>query len=349
VLGVANSVVDVDAQSYAAAYPATSPAEAGYHLALWHGLGPPLLASAVALVLGYGLHRAWGTVGRLAHLVPRALSAQHAYELAVGGTERVATAVTGRLQVGSVPTYLTIILVTVVALPGTAVVLGGSWPDQTVYHAPLQLPLAVLVTLAALALVRVRRRFTAVLLVGVVGYGVGGLFIVDGAPDLALAQFLVETLSLVAFVFVLRRMPARFTLEPLRKRVQVPKAVVAAVAGGMVAVTAVVLSGARQVPATTSAEFVRLAPGGAGAMNVVSAIIVDFRALDTVGEITVLFVAAVGVASLVLATPFDRRRRRQEAGAGSPRHEEEVVGRAAAGESEEQPGPVPADRAEVRP
>jgi multicomponent Na+:H+ antiporter subunit A len=43
---------------------------------------------------------------------------------------------------------------------------------------------------------------------------------------------------------------------------------------------------------------------------VVSAIIVDFRALDTVGEITVLFVAAVGVASLVLAAPFDRRRRR---------------------------------------
>ena len=186
---------------------------------------------------------------------------------------------------------------------------GGSWPDQPVYHAPLQLPLAVLTTLAALALVRVRRRFTAVLLVGVVGYGVGGLFIVDGAPDLALAQFLVETLSLVAFVFVLRRMPARFTREPLRKRVQVPKAVIAAVAGGMVAATAVVLSGARQVPPTTSAEFIRLAPEGAGALNVISAIIVDFRALDTVGEITVLFVAAVGVASLVLATPYDRRRR----------------------------------------
>jgi multicomponent Na+:H+ antiporter subunit A len=98
----------------------------------------------------------------------------------------------------------------------------------------------VLVTLAALALVRVRRRFTAVLLVGVVGYGVGGLFIVDGAPDLALAQFLVETLSLVAFVFVLRRMPGRFTLEPSQARVQVPKGVIAALAGGMVAGTAVV-------------------------------------------------------------------------------------------------------------
>ena len=261
-LGIANPVVDADAQSYAGAYPATSPEEAGYHLALWHGFGLPLLASGVALVLGYALHRGWDRVGRLAGLVPRALSAQRGYELAVSGTERVATVVTGRLQVGSVPTYLTVILVTVVALPGTAVLVGGTWPDQPVVHAPLQLPLAVLVTLAALALVRVRRRFTAVLLVGVVGYGVGGLFIVDGAPDLALAQFLVETLSLVAFVFVLRRMPARFTRERLRKRVQVPKAVIAAVAGGMVAATAVVLSGARQVPATTSAEFIRLAPGG---------------------------------------------------------------------------------------
>ena len=217
---------------------------------------------------------------------------------------------------------------------------GGSWPDQPVYHAPLQLPLALLVTLAALALVWVRRRFTAVLLVGVVGYGVGGLFIVDGAPDLALAQFLVETLSLVAFVFVLRRMPGRFTLERQRARVQVPKAVIAAVAGGMVAGTAVVLSGARQVPPTTSAEFIRLAPEGAGATNVISAIIVDFRALDTVGEITVLFVAAVGVASLVLATPFDRRRRRRGSGAGSPQHEEEVAG----ADPAEEPVAVPTGR-----
>jgi multicomponent Na+:H+ antiporter subunit A len=190
----------------------------------------------------------------------------------------------------------------------------------------LQLPLGVVVLLAALGLLRARRRFTAALLVGLIGYGVGGLFIVDGAPDLALAQFLVETLSLVAFVYVLRRMPAHFTQEPPQARVQVPKAIVATVAGGVVAAMAVVLSGARQVPATTSAEFVRLAPEGAGAQNVISAIIVDFRALDTVGEITVLFVAAVGVAGLILAGPYDRRRRRRvDSGAGVPEHEEEVV------------------------
>ncbi len=309
-LGIANPVVDADAQSYAGAYPATSPEEAGYHLALWHGLGLPLLASAVALVLGYALHRGWGRVGRLAGLVPRALSAQRGYELAVGGTERRRhrrhRAAAGRLRPHLPHRHPASPSSPCPARPCWSAARGRTSPSTT---RRCSCPLAVLTTLAALALVRVRRRFTAVLLVGVVGYGVGGLFIVDGAPDLALAQFLVETLSLVAFVFVLRRMPARFTREPLRKRVQVPKAVIAAVAGGMVAATAVVLSGARQVPPTTSAEFIRLAPEGAGALNVISAIIVDFRALDTVGEITVLFVAAVGVASLVLATPYDRRRR----------------------------------------
>ena len=81
----------------------------------------------------------------------------------------------------------------------------------------------------------------------------------------------------------------------------------------------------------------------------VSAIIVDFRALDTVGEITVLFVAAVGVASLVLATPYDRRRRKRvESGGGSPQHEEEVIGRDAAGEPEDEPARDP-DREEVPP
>ena len=105
------------------------------------------------------------------------------------------------------------------------------------------------------------------------------------------------------------RMPAHFA--PERSQSQVFKG---ALAGVAVAATAVVLRGARQVPATTSAEMVRLAPDGAGATNVISAIIVHFRALDTVGEITMLFVAAVGVASRVLTGPQPRRRRRGRPG-----------------------------------
>jgi len=321
VLGIVTWLVDADARSYAAAYP---PGPEDYHLALWHGLGLPLLFSAVAIGTGYALHHARATVSALAHRTPAALDAQHGYEVVVRGIERSATRITGRLQVGSVPAYLGIIIATVLALPGVAFAVGGSWPaGMPLYHAALQVPLAVVIIVAALAVLRARRRFTAVLLVGTIGYGVGGLFIVDGAPDLALAQFLVETLSLVAFVYVLRRLPAHF--QQSRPRFRWPKALVSIAGGAVVAGIAVMLSAARRDPAAVSAEFVRLAPE-AGADNVISAILVDFRALDTLGEITVLFVAAAGVASLVLATPFDRRDRGGTGGgSGTPELEREVV------------------------
>jgi multicomponent Na+:H+ antiporter subunit A len=308
-----------------AAYPLVDALSAGYagpgeyHLALWHGPGLPLLFSGVAVAGGLLVFRTPLPERRFP------LDAQRGYHRVIGGLGRVAVTVTGRLQVGSLPVYLGTILVVVVLLPGLATLLAGIWPgDQPLFSTALQLPLGFAVVVSALAVLRARRRFTAVLLVGVIGYGVGGLFILDGAPDLALAQFLVETLSLVVFVFVLRRLPAHFTEERPTRRTQLPKAVIATVGGVVVAGIAVVLSDARTAPPIATSDYVRLAPDGAGADNVVAAIIVDFRALDTVGEIGVLFIAAAGVASLVLATRYDRGPARS--GQGSPEHEQDVLG-----------------------
>ena len=323
-LGLAYPVMDALGASYAAAYP---PGD-GYHLALWHGPGLPLLFSAIAIGLGLALHRWRAAATTLHRHLHHGVSAQRGYEVAVAGVERVAVLVTGRLQVGSLPTYLAVILGTVLLLPGTALLLGTALPDeQALYDVPMQVPLGLVVVVAALGVVRAQRRFTAVLLVGVIGYGIGGLFVVDGAPDLALAQFLVETLTLVVFVLVLRRLPAHFAEVESRRAVQVPKALIAVAGGVLVAFSAVVVSGARQELPSASAEYVRRAPAEAGATNVVSAILVDFRALDTVGEITVLLIAAAGTASLVTATRHDRRRGdRVVSGSGDPEHETEVLG-----------------------
>lgn len=322
-LGLAVPVVDALAAPYAGQYLAVGE-EAEYHLALWHGFGLPLLFSAVAVGGGLVAHRLRGPLAGAHARTP--LDAQRGYEITVAGLERLAVVVTGRLQVGSLPAYLATVLAVVIALIGPAAAVTGLWPAQPLYHSLAQVPLALAVVAAALALVRARRRFTAVLLVGVIGYGVGGLFVVDGAPDLALAQFLVETLSLVAFVFVLRRLPSHFTQQESPARAQWFKAGLAALGGTVVAGVAVVLSGARVGP-SSAGEFVRLAPDGAGADNIVAAIIVEFRALDTLGEIGVLFVAGAGVASLVLATRYDRRGERTvESGQSSPRHEEDVLG-----------------------
>ncbi|MCW0211841.1 MAG: proton-conducting transporter membrane subunit [Pseudonocardia sp.] len=329
-LGTVPPAADALAQRYAAAYPATDPVESGYHLAIWHGLSLPLAFSAIALAGGFLLHAQRERVQAVHAALHSPLSAQRGYEKVVAGLERLAVLVTGRVQAGSLPVYLVVLLLTVLAVPGTALLVGGQWPaGQALIGSPMQIPLAVVVVVAALALLRAHRRFTAVLLVGAVGYAIGGLFVVDGAPDLALAQFLVETLSLVAFVFVLRRLPAHFDNPDAprpRRSVQVRKGIVAVAAGVFVAVAAVVLSGARQEPPSVSRDLVALAPE-TGADNVIAAILVDFRALDTVGEITVLLIAATGTASLALATRFDRKQPEgKRSGSGTPDHEEEVRG-----------------------
>ncbi|MGE3285011.1 MAG: hydrogen gas-evolving membrane-bound hydrogenase subunit E [Pseudonocardia sp.] len=299
VLGLAPGVVDALAQAYI---------PSSYQLELWHGWTWELALSALALGAGLGLH----LLHRPRIRLPAAMDAQHGYEVLLDGIGRLAVRVTGTAQAGSLPGYLAVILLVVVVLPGGALVAAGVGPSDPPWaHSWLQVPLAVLVLTAALAVTRARRRFTAVLLVGAIGYGVGGLFVVDGAPDLALAQFLVETLSVVMVVLVLRRLPAHFGQSQGRtsRRVQLPKALVAVLGGGVVAALALVLSGARTEPPAAAGQMLARAPE-AGASNVVAAILVDFRALDTIGETTVLFAAAAGAASLVLATRHDRRARR---------------------------------------
>lgn len=324
--GLAAPLVHELAQAYARPLPAVGdPYAAQYELALWHGVGPALLLSAVAIIGGLLLHRYGGPA--TAHAKLAGLSAQRGYEAVVTGVERTAIVVTGRLQIGSLPVYLGCILFVLIALPGPVLAMAGSVPrDQLTYHSIMQVPVGLMVSIAAIALCRARRRFTAVLLVGAVGYGIGGLFIIDGAPDLALAQFLVETLTLVAFVFVLRRLPAHFAEPDSEHRVRTPKALAAAVGGVLVAGMAVVLSGARVQPPATTDAFIANAPE-AGATNLISAILVDFRALDTIGEITVLLICAAGTASLVLATRYDKRKGSPGvAGAtDSPKREQEVL------------------------
>ena len=137
------------------------------------------------------------------------------------------------------------------------------------------------------------------LYLGAVGYGVAVMFVLQGGPDLALTQFLVETLTLVLFVFVLRRLPATFERRRLRMS-QAVRLLVSLAVGAFVTVAVLVSSQARTAPPASQAYLEQSLPEGGG-RNVVNVILVDFRGFDTLGEITVLVVAAMGVATLVLA------------------------------------------------
>nr|MDT0657072.1 Na+/H+ antiporter subunit A [Micromonospora sp. DSM 115978] len=284
---------------------------AGYHLALWHGLSPALGLSVLALAGGGLLFVARDRLAGPLRRLHTPLAGETVYQRLSHLTDRVAVEATGATQRGSLPQYLGIILLVLVVAPGGALLVGGPWPARiSWWDTPLQLVVGVVLATAAVLAVRARRRLTAMVLVGVTGYGTAMMFVLHGAPDLALTQFLVETVTIVIFVLVLRRLPANFSARPRSGR-WVRIGVGVAVGAVMSGLALVASAGRQAVP--ISVDFPQWAYDFGHGRNVVNVTLVDIRAWDTMGEIAVLVVAATGVASLIFqrpprAAPGPRRR-----------------------------------------
>jgi multicomponent Na+:H+ antiporter subunit A len=130
---------------------------------------------------------------------------------------------------------------------------------------------------------------------GVTGYSVALIFLMFGAPDLAMTQFLVESLTVILFVFAFYHLPHFKILTPARTRML--HAAISLMAGGLM--TVLVLSAVEvDLYPPISEYFVQQSLPLAFGRNIVNVILVDFRGIDTLGEITVLAVAAVGVFAL---------------------------------------------------
>ncbi|WP_341715580.1 Na+/H+ antiporter subunit A [Micromonospora sp. FIMYZ51] len=303
--GLLAPAVDRLLAPYADLYPTGS--DPGYHLALWHGLTPALGLSVLAVAGGVGLFLLMRRE-RVRTTLRLPFDGAAAYGKAIAGVDRLAVELTGATQRGSLPFYLGVILVVLVVLPGGALLAGSPWPQRFhLWDTPLQVVAGAVVAVAAVMAARALRRLTAMILVGVAGYGIALLFVLHGAPDLALTQFLVETVTIVMFVLVLRRLPEKFSERPIRSSRRGRVAIGVAV-GAVTAGMAYVAAGARQaIP--VSVGFPDEAVSYGGGKNVVNVTLVDIRAWDTMGEIAVLVVAATGVASLIFrhARDLDRR------------------------------------------
>ena len=293
-LGIVPGVV---ASLFTAATRSLAAGGADKSLVLWPGLKPALALSVLGFVGGIGVVLARRRLARAAAHIGRPRSAERAYAATIRGLNVVADRVASIIQSGSLPRYLTVVLVTLLALPGIALVTQTSVPSGIVFaDSVVQVAVAVLVVGAAAIAMRSRRRFGAVVALGSVGYGVAALYALQGAPDVALAQILVETVGIVVFVLVLRHLPRDF---PASRR-RVGRVVVATGVGVLVAMTLLIAGGARSTD-PVSREYLERAELEADGSNVVNVILVDFRGFDTLGEITVLGVAALGVAGLVAA------------------------------------------------
>lgn len=307
VYGAWPSPVDGWIQPYAALFVDGSADDGGSaaavagHLALWHGFTPALGLTAVTFVLGLAMFYARNAVARLQSLIPGWIDGDRSYQLIIGALDDAAVWVTGRTQRGSLFFYLSVILTVAFVLPLAALLAARKPLPEDLYfvdpNSPLQLVVGAGIVIGALAAVRANKRFLAVLMVSVTGYGIALMFALQGAPDLALTQMLVETIILVAFVLAMRSLPAELR-DRTGGKYRVVRVIIGAAFGITMVYAAIYALGAR-VATPVSLEFPALAYEGGGGLNIVNVTLVDIRAWDTFGEISVLALAATGVASLI--------------------------------------------------
>lgn len=268
------------------------------HLSLWHGLNLALGFTAIAVVAGTALFLLVRELGRLGFVRPALGNADRIYDAVLRGADTISINLTRNTQRGSLPLTQGVIVITLVLLPTTVLFLGQrNRLEINGFESPVQFVIGGIMVAAAIAATVLRNRLAAVLVVGVTGYSCGVLFALHGAPDLALTQFLVETLTLVIFVLVLRKLPAEAEnrhatgFKPLR-------ALLGLAFGALLVVVGLFAAAARNtIPMSTEIPYAAYKYGNGS--NAVNVLLVDIRAWDTLGEVSVLMVAATGVASMV--------------------------------------------------
>ena len=275
-------------------------------LALWHGVNPALALSLLSLLLGWLAYLGWS---RLRHVAARfdpilARGPQRWYELALAGLERLAALQTRLLQNGQLRYYVLTILGTLVALVAYTLVahtelptrLRLTWNDLRFY----EVALAGLILLATLTAVRTSSRLAAIIALGVVGYSVTLIYVLFGAPDLAMTQVLIETLTVVVLVLVVYHLPPFGALSSRAARLR--DIAISLTAGILMTLMVLMVMNIPTNPGVARYYAEQSVPLAYG-RNIVNVLLVDFRAFDTLGEMTVLSLAAAGVYALLRLRP----------------------------------------------
>jgi multicomponent K+:H+ antiporter subunit A len=310
IVGIAPAV-SIGPSLAAAARPVVGGTLPRYSLAVWHGFSIPLVMSFLAIVggvIGYRWLRERQGRGQFpdAPFVQR-FNGRRLFESGAAGLTRLARAIlrvvsTRRLQTQMVTIVAVAMLLAFLAARGTPLVWGDR-PRLSASYAFVILWLIGVVCAIGAAVMAKFHRLVAITLVGGAGLVTCLTFAWFSAPDLALTQILVEVVTTVLFLLGLRWLPMRRQDVPdrvtARDRARRARDLVLAVGAGSGLVVLSYAMLTRPAPQSISPFFLdRALPQGGGA-NVVNVMLVDFRAFDTIGEITVLGVVALSVYALL--------------------------------------------------
>ena len=269
-------------------------------LSLWHGVNPMLILSIITVATGalvfWQLKRLVPVLDA-ADIGPR-FGPERAFNRMIDRLPYFSNRLASIFQNGYLRYYVATIVSTLVILVGYVLITRVELP-------PLDFPngiflheilIALVILVGIVVVLQSKRLLHTVVALGVIGYGIALIFMFFGAPDLAMTQFSIETLSVILFVLVLLRLPDLAQLSTLRARIR--DGVIAVIGGGLVAILVLVIT-SEPANSRLTDYFADASYKEAQGRNIVNVILVDFRALDTMGEIVVVAIAAMGVLAML--------------------------------------------------
>lgn len=277
------------------------------HVSQWHGVNLPLILSLIVMIVGF---TAVFKVDWKKHI--NKIKVKSITDLYLGSYKQfeqysgysIRTLMNNRLN-----HYITLTLIIFIMIVIYGIIQAG-FPElnqvEVSEFGPLEVITLIVVFVLGIALTFIRQRLTMVILNGIIGYCVTIFFILMKAPDLALTQLVVETITTILFIVSFSRLPnvPRTKVHKKREAVKIIVSLMMAV----VVVTLVFIAQQSETMPTIS-TFYHDAYELAGGKNIVNSILGDFRALDTMFEGMVLIIAGLGIYTLL---NFKERRGQDE-------------------------------------
>lgn len=266
----------------------------------WHGFNTELLMTMGVVFLGTLLYMTLKYWRPLYHKLPNYISINNLYDFLIEGGEKASRTITNFYMNGSVRSYLLYILSFIILVSSyTLFAFNGisiNFMEQDAAVSVFEISLMVAMIIAAFTVIFAKTRLVAIIANCTVGFLVSGFFVLFRAPDLALTQLVVETVSTVLFLLCFYHLP-KLKNELTKIKFKLTNAVISISMGIIVTVIALSANSTRLYESishfyTNSFEL-------AGAKNIVNAILVDFRGFDTMLEISVLCIAGLGVYTLI--------------------------------------------------
>tara|TARA_R100001369_G_scaffold29172_4_gene52645 strand:+ start:136154 stop:138460 length:2307 start_codon:yes stop_codon:yes gene_type:complete len=271
------------------------------HLKLWHGVTPILWLSIITIAVGTVLYFVIKPTHKLEHAIAKLewLSPHSLIMKLWDFFFKFSKIWTNLFQNGYLRNYVSTIMVFMITLTGYALFRSAtysvdykSFSTITVYEAVT----SIVMLIAVLYTVFTKSRLAAVASMGIMGYSICIFFVIYSAPDLAMTQFSIDTLTVILFVLVLYKLPKYLTLSDYKMRIRDG---VISLAFGTIITLLILEVLAEPINSEVSDYYASNAYILAHGKNVVNVILVDFRGADTMIEISVLAIAAIGVFALL--------------------------------------------------